>query len=675
MRINLLRKIGVSVVLLTFCAITFAQNTGFDISRMNKSVEACDNFYQYANGNWLKTTEIPAAFAAWGSFDILYDRNTQISHDILEAAMKNTKAAKGSDEQLIGDYYAACMDVDAIEKADVKPLDRYFKEINAVNDIKGLQAEIASLHRIRVSALFNFYAASDQKNSLMNIANAYQGGLGLPNRDYYTKDDAKSKELREKYVAHVAKMFVLLGDAPAQAKANADTIMRMETRLALASKTPVEERDPVANFNKMPVADADKLTPNFAWETYAAKLGTPKFTEINISQPDFFKETGKMITDVSLADWKTYLRWNVINSFADRLSKKFDDEDFDFYRRTLLGTTEQQPRWKRCTYNSDGAVGEALGTEYVKNNFTPEAKKRIDELITNLFTSYREHITKLDWMSDATRKEALTKLAAIQRKIGYSDKLRGYAGLDIARQSYFDNTINSRKFSINRDLQDVGQPVDKTRWGMTPPTVNAYYNSSFNEIVFPAGILQPPFFNFKADDAINYGGIGAVIGHELTHGFDDQGSQYDAVGNLKMWWTPEDRKKFDEKTDCVSTQFSGYEVEKGLFLNGKLTLGENLADLGGLAIAYDAFQKSLEGKPRPANIDGFTPEQRFFLGWAQVWAENDRPEFARLLAQSDPHSLTQFRANGPLSNMPQFAQAFSCKIGDKMVSQKQCKVW
>ena len=677
MRLNRFGKSAALAVLLLAlgAAKSFAQTSGFDIARMDSSVQACDNFYQYANGAWLKKTEIPAAFPAWGSFDILQDRNAELARDILETSAKDAAAKKGSDEQLVGDYYAACMDTAAIEAAGAKPLDRYFGDINRVKNANDLLTEIARLHRSGVPAVFGFYAASDQRNSSMNIANLYQGGLSLPNRDYYTNADDKSKELREKFVAYAARMFMLLGDTDAQAKANADAVMRIETRLALASRTPVEERDPVTNFNKMSVADADKLATNFAWETYAAALGAPKFSEINVSQPDFFKEVNRMIADVSINDWKTYLRWKVANNFASRLAAKFDDEHFNFYGKVLNGTQEQQPRWKRCVYNADSAVGESLGTLYVKKNFTPEAKKRMDELITNLFAAYRERIMKLDWMTDATRAQALTKLAAIQRKIGYPDKLRGYAGLDINRKSYFENAARADGFSTARDLKDIGQKVDKTRWGMTPPTVNAYYNPNFNEIVFPAGILQPPFFDFKADDALNYGGIGAVIGHEMTHGFDDQGSQFDAEGNLKMWWTPEDRKKFDEKTDCVASQFSGYEFEKGMFLNGKLTLGENLADLGGLAIAYDALQKSMQGKPRPANIDGFTPEQRFFLGWAQVWAENDRPEFARLIAQSNPHSLSQFRANGPLSNMPQFAEAFSCKIGDRMVRATNCKVW
>lgn len=579
------RRLGVFLILLLTANWCLAQSSGFDVSRMDKSVDACNDFYQYVNGNWLKTTEIPAAFPSWGGFDILQTRNREISRDILEAAMKNTSAAKGSDEQLIGDYYAACMDTAAIEKAGATPLEPYFKEIDSVHDARSLTAVIASLHRRGVPALFSFAPYIDQKNSSMTIANAFQGGLSLPNRDFYTNTDEKSKALRDKFVAYAAQMFELLGDTPAQAKANADTVMKMEMRLALASKTPVEMRDPANYYTMMTVADADKNTPNFVWEDYAAKLGTPKFTNINLAEPDFFKEAGTMIADVPIADWKTYLKWNVVNAFAPRLASKFDDTNFGFYGKTLSGTSEQQPRWRRCTRAADGAVGEALGQEFVKRSFTPEAKARIDQLITNLFASYKEHISKLDWMSDATRQQAYAKLAAIARKIGYPDKLRGYKGLKIDRSSYLANSVNADEFATVRDLQDIGKAPDKTRWGMTTPTVNAYYNSNYNEIVFPAGILQPPFFDAKADDAVNYGGVGMVIGHELTHGFDDQGSKFDAAGNLKSWWTDEDRKKFDEKASCVSSQFDGYQVDKDLFLNGKLTLGENLADLGGLAIA------------------------------------------------------------------------------------------
>jgi putative endopeptidase len=663
------------LVLVSVSVCAMAQSVGFDTSRMDTSVNACTNFYQFANGNWLKTTEIPAAFPSWGTFDILGTRTRELSRDVLEAAMKDAAAPKGSSAQLIGDYYAACMDTEAIEKAGAKPLEPYFNEIDKIKNVRELQAELARLHRMGVPALFQFHAYLDEENSSINIANVYQGGLGLPNRDYYTNSDAKSVEVRGKYVEHVSKMFQLLGETTEKAKAHADTIMKMEMRLALASKTPVELREPENYYNKMSFAKANQTTPNFDWSAYAAELGTPKFSEINLGEPSFFTEAGKMMAEVPIADWKTYLRWNVVNSFADRLSKKFDDQNFDFYSKTLSGTTEQLPRWRRCTRATDNSLGEALGEEFVKKNFTPDAKKRMDDLITNLFEAYRERINKLDWMSDATRQQALAKLTAIRRKIGYPDKMRGFAGLSIDRKSYFDNVVNANRFLTTRDLKDIGNPPDKARWNTTAATVNAYYNSNYNDITFPAAILQPPFFDSKADDAMNYGAIGAVIGHELTHGFDDSGSRYDAAGNLKMWWTPEDRKKFEDKADCVVKQFSGYEIEKGLNINGKLTLGENLADLGGLSIAYDAFKRSMKGKPQPAKIDGFTPEQRFFLGWAQAWSSKERPEFARLLVQSDPHSIPQYRANGPLSNMPEFAEAFSCKMGDPMVTSRPCKVW
>lgn len=674
MRFSPGRKIAALAALFALCAGAFSQKVAFDTSQMDTSVQACDDFYHYAVGNWLKRTEIPPAYPAWGGFMMLAVHNRELSRDILEAA-KKANAPKGSDQQLIGDYYAACMDESAIEAAGISPLKPYLREIDGLKNSADVKTEIARLHRLGVAGVFGFFAYSDQKNAGMNIANVYQGGMSLPSRDYYTNDDAKSQEIRAKYVAHVARMFELLGDTPAVAKQNADTVMRMEMRFALAAKTPVELRDPAKNYNKMSVAEADKLMSGFGWEHFRKVAGAPRFSEIDLWQADFFKEAGKMIADVPIANWKTFFRWNIVHTWAPQLPKKFDDENFEFFQKTLWGTTEKLPRWLRCTGNTDNAVGEALGQEFVKQHFKPEAKKRMDELITNLFAALKQHIEGLDWMTDATRSQALAKLAAIKRKIGYPDTLRGYKGLSISRSSYFENTVRATEYTGVRDLQDIGKPLDRTRWDMTPPTVNAYYNPNQNEIVFPAGILQPPFFNPDADDAINYGGIAAVIGHEMTHGFDDQGSQYDAEGNLKMWWTTEDRKKFDAKADCVADQFSSYEVLPGLNMNGRLTLGEDLADLGGVAIAYDAFMKSMEGKPRPAKIDGFTPEQRFFLGNAQIWAEKARPEATRMGVLSDPHAVSEFRNIGPLSNMPQFAQAFGCRVGNKMVRERPCKVW
>lgn len=675
MRLFRLRKIGAGVVLAALSVTTFGQSKAFDPTFMDTSVRACDNFFRHAVGGWLKNNEIPAAFNSWGVDQIVEKRNFDILREVLENAAKNDKAAKGSDTQLIGDFYASCMDEAAINKAGAEPLAPYFKQIDAIKDARSLQKTIAVLQRDGFSPAFGFYADADAKNSSINIANISQGGLSLPNRDYYTKTDEKSQKIREQFLAHVAKMFELSGETPGNAKANADSVMRLEMRLALASKTPVELRDPVANYNKLKLVEADQITPNFDWNAFAKELGVPSFTEINVAQPNFFREFNKLTTEVSLADWKTYLRWRVLTRSAARLAKPFDNENFNFYSAALRGTKEQQPRWRRCLYATDDNVGEALGQEYVKRAFTPEAKRKMNELVDNLFVAYRERLQKLDWMSDATKQQALAKLSSFQRKIGYPDKLRGYKGLTVSRNSYFGNTQNARRFEIGRDWQDIGKPVDKTRWGMTPPTINAYYNASFNEIVFPAGILQPPFFNVAADDALNYGNAGGIIGHEITHGFDDEGSQFDAQGNLKMWWTPEDRQRFETKAECVVEQFDNYEVLPGLKMQGKLTLGENIADLGGIIMAYNAFKKSMEGKPRPANIDGLTPEQRFFIGWALGWMVKQREESIRLQVQSDPHAIPEWRVLGPLSNMPEFAEAFGCKVGDPMVRQKPCQVW
>ena len=669
-----LRFVAALMLFAFVSSTTMAQTAAFDITRIDKSADACNDFFEYANGSWIKNTQIPAAYSRWGSFNILAENNNNALKEILEATT-NEKAAPGSNDQLIGDYYASCIDEAAIEKAGVTPLNPIFKQIAQVKNGKDLQREIAMLHSAGIPAIFGFGAGADAKNSTMNIANASQGGLSLPNRDYYTKDDAKSVETREKFVEYMTNMFKLLGDNADTAAANAKTVMTIQTQLAEASKSPVELRDPQKRYNKKTLAELKELTPNFSWTDYMATRGVPTVTEVNIGQPDFFTAMDKMLKDVPVKDWQTYLRWMTINASASRLSKPFVDENFNFYSKYLNGTKEQQPRWRRCVAATDNAVGEALGAEYVKKNFTPAAQKRIGELIDNLFAAYREDLATLEWMSPETRAKALEKLNAYQRKIGFNIHPRGYVGLKLDRKSYFDNSRAVAKFEIARNLKDVGQKVDKTRWGMTPPTVNAYYNPSYNEIVFPAGILQPPFFNADADDAINYGAIGAVIGHEITHGFDDQGSQYDAQGNLKSWWTEEDRARFEKKADCVANQFSGYEIQKGLNINGKLTLGENIADLGGLTMAYAAYQKSLEGKPRPKDIEGFTPEQRFFLGYAQVWATKSTQEFERQQVLTDPHSNARYRVDGPLSNLPQFAQAFGCKAGDNMVSENFCKIW
>lgn len=668
------RLAGAVTILLAFCFSVSGQNTGFDVTRMDDETSACTDFFQYANGTWLEETEIPAAESRWGTFNVLAENNRNILREILVKAAA-TRAPKGSDTQMIGNFYSSCMDEAAIEKAGLKPLTPILIKIDRIKDINGLLLQIAAMHNTGTGAVFGFGGGPDLKNSSMFIANAGQGGLSLPNRDYYTKDDAKSVETRAKFVEHVENMFKLLGDSPERAKSNARTVLAVQTRLAEASLPPVELRNPDNRYHKMSLADAQKLAPDFSWPDYLSARRVAGVEEINIGQPEFFKEFGKMLNEVPIADWRTYLRWMLITDAADSLPKAFVDENFAFYGKYLSGAKEQQPRWRVCVQGTDGSLGEALGQEFVKTAFTPAAKKRMDELIDNLFVAMKGRINNLDWMSAATKEQAQKKLATFTRKIGYPDVLRGYRGLDITDKSYFQNQVNSARFQVKRNIDDIGKPIDRNRWGMTPPTVNAYYSPILNEIVFPAGILQPPFFNFSADDAINYGAIGGVIGHEISHGFDDQGSRFDAEGNLKMWWTAEDRTKFDERAACVIKQFDEYEVQDGLFMNGRLTLGENIGDFAGLTVAYDAFMKSLEGKPHPAKIDGFTPEQRFFLGWAQVWAGKYTAEAERLQVQTNSHALPKWRVNGPLSNMPKFAEAFNCKGGQPMVRTDICQIW
>jgi putative endopeptidase len=641
---------------------------------MDRSADACDDFFQFANGTWVKNTEIPPSQSRWGSFSILAESNRDVLHDILENAAKQ-KAARGSNTQLIGDFYASCMNEAAIESAGTKPIDVYMKKIAAIRTADDAKRQIALMHKAGIPALFRFNGGPDAKNSNIVIVNSGQAGLSLPNRDYYTKEDAKSVEIRGKFVDYMTNMFKLVGESPESAAANAKTVMEIQTRLAKASTAPADLRDPDKNYNKIALTEAQAVIPNFSLTDYMKTRGMPAVAEINFSQPNFFREVNSMLTDIPVENWKAYLRWMVVNSLANALPKAFVDENFNFQGRVLAGTKEQLPRWKRCVQATDGSLGEALGAEYVKLKFTPDSKARMDTMITNLFTAMRSHIRGLKWMSDETKLKAIAKLDAYKRKIGYNEHPRGYKGLKIDRESFAGNALRSNEFQVARNVADIGKATDKTRWGMTPPTVNASYNSVYNDITFPAGILQPPFFNLQADDAINYGGIGAVIGHEISHGFDDSGSKFGPDGNLQSWWTAEDRQKFEERAACVVEQFNGYEVQPGLNINGRLTLGENIGDLGGLAIAYTALMDSMKAKSAPAKIDGFTAEQRFFLGWAQVWAAKSTPEAERLQVLGDPHSAARWRVNGPMSNMPEFAQAWGCKAPSKMVREKFCEIW
>ncbi len=638
----------------------------FDRSSLDTTCAPCSDFFRFANGGWLARTEIPAAFPTWGSFNELYVRNLDVLHDVLEAAAKDGAAPRGSNRRMLGTFYGTCLDSAAADAAGVGPLRPALDRIARVSSTADLQTEVARLQRIGARVLFSFTAGPDAKRSSEVIAEAGQGGLGLPDRDYYTKTDSASERLKQAYVAHVARMLELGGAGADEAGAAAQRIMALESELASASMTRVEQRDPNAVYHKMSVAELGALSPAIAWPEYFAAVGAPAVSALNVRQPGFFKRLSDLVRERPIDDWRWYLRWHLLERTAPWLGTSFADEAFRF-QQLLTGVKEQQPRWRRCVQATDNALGEALGQEYVARTFGPDAKRRALEMVHNLEAVMRDRLHALEWMSDATRQQALAKLAAYANKIGYPDRWRDYAGLAVEPGPFVANLLSASEFDTGQRLAEIGKPVDRSRWGMTPPTVNAYYNPRMNEIVFPAGILQPPFFNPDADDAINYGGMGAVIGHELTHGFDDAGRQYDADGNLRDWWTQADGDRFKAQAQLVVDQFGGYVAVDTLHVNGRLTLGENLADLNGLRIAYAAFERSLAGKPRPALIDGFTPEQRFFLGWARIWREKYRDAYARLMVGTNPHSPPRWRVDGPLSNMSEFAQAFACRAGDEMV--------
>ncbi|HEY6951772.1 MAG TPA: M13 family metallopeptidase [Bacteroidota bacterium] len=652
------------------------QSKPIDARNMDLSVQPCDDFYRYANGSWLKSNPIPPAFSQWGSFTELAERNNDVLHDVLEEASKDLSAPDGSNRRKIGDFYATGMDSASIESLGFQPIAGDLKQIDNIGDPMALQAEIAHLHTIGAGAVFGFGSGQDLKNSSEVIGQLSQGGLGMPDRDYYVADDARSKTLREEYAAHVAAMFSLIGYDNASASNAAASVMEFETKLAKASRTRVERRDPDKNYNRMDQAQLAKMAPAVAWSRFFIDAGWRNPGDVNVGQPEFFTAVNSMLTEVPLSVWKNYLRWRIIASAAPYLSTSFVNEDFKFHGVELTGVKELQPRWKRIKNVIDRLMGEAMGELYVAKVFPPQAKARAMEMVKNLKDAMREHIRNLEWMDEVTKTAALKKLAAFGVKIGYPDKWRDYSDLHIDRTSFFGNVRRAMEFSVQYNLAKIGKPVDRTEWGMTPPTVNAYYNSSKNEIVFPAGILQPPFFNFKADDAVNYGGMGAVIGHEISHGFDDQGSKFDGDGNLKSWWSPETRKKFDARTAVLAKQFDGYVAVDTLHVNGKLTLGENIGDLAGLSIAFSALENTLKGKTIEV-IDGFTPEQRFFLSWAQVWRRNARPEQIRLQVRTDPHSPAEFRTNGPLSDLQEFYDAFHCtKTGAMYIPpENRAKIW
>ena len=651
---------------------------GIDVNDMDRKASPCQNFYDFANGNWRANNPIPPSMVIWSRRWAAGESTKDVLRGILEdASAHSATAAPKSTERLIGDYYTACMNEKQIDAQGVKALHREFDLIQSIQTHADLQNVIIRLNEEALFAPFAFGSAQDPHHPQFVIADAAASGLGLPERDYYFKDDDKSKETRQKYLEHVATMFVLAGSDKAAAAASAQVVMRMETALAGASLTNVELRDPYATDHKMKLDDLENLTPDFNWAEYFKTENLDPSVAINVDQPKFMQEVQRQLKETSLADWKTYLTWQLLATAAPSLSTPFVQEDFAFNQQYLQGATEMKPRWKRCVEATDANLGEALGKVYVEKKFSPEAKARMQEMVKNILLALHDDILTVTWMSDATKQKALEKLSTFNPKVGYPDKWKDYSSVEITRDSYWSDVVEARRFAVRDDAQLIGKPVDRLRWGMTTPTSNAYYNPLLNEIVFPAGILLPPMFDVNATDAVNYGGIGPVIGHEISHGFDDQGAQYDSTGELKSWWTPADYKEFQSRGQCVVDQFSAYTVDGGLHENGKLVLGESIGDLGGVKLAYLAFEKSMEGKPRPANQDGFTPEQQFFISWGQSRGDEIRPDAQRQFVLTNPHPISKYRVIGPLSNLPEFCKAFGCKDGDAMVrsAQQRCSVW
>lgn len=649
----------------------------FDLDAIDKKIDPCADFYEYACGQWRKSNPIPADQSRWGRFNQLTEYNRQVLHEILEKAAAEN-ASRSPVMQKIGDYYHSCMDEQAVNARGFDPIKADLARIAAIEKRSQLIDTVSYLQSKDVNAVFIFSSQPDLHDASMEIAGIRQGGLGLPDRDYYIKEDAKSKETREKYLGHVIHMFTLLGDDEATAKQEANSVMTIESKLAQASLERVKMRDPKNRDHKMKVSELAVLAPNLDIQRFVAGSNAPSFTEINVVPPDFFQQVNSALASVPIQDWKSYLRWQAVHASAAVLSDPFVREDFDFFGRYLSGQQELQPRWKRCVRLTDDLLGEALGQPYVDETFGSQGKERMLQMVNSLERALGADIQDLSWMTPATKKQAENKLKEITNKIGYPDHWRDYSSVNIVRDDLVGNTERARAFEVHRERNKIGKPVDKSEWTMSPPTVNAYYQPPQNDINFPAGILQPPFFDQSVDDAVNYGGIGVVIGHELTHGFDDQGSKFDGQGNLRNWWTDQDRQEFDSRTGCVANEYSSFVAVDDVHLNGRLTLGENTADNGGVRIALSALNTQRAAKPDSKEnqvIEGFTPEQRFFLGYAQIWCENRSPESSRMLATIDPHSPGRYRVNGALQNDEDFARAFTCKAGQPMVSANACRVW
>jgi putative endopeptidase len=642
-----------------------------DVSSMDTSVDPCVDFFQYACGGWNKKNPIPPDQPSWSVYGKLADENRQQLRGILEEAAAN-RADRAAYRKKIGDYYASCVDEQAIEKAGASPLQEQLRAIEKLSSKKELGALIASMAPER--PLFKFRSDQDYHNSEQVIAEVDQGGLGLPDRDYYFKDDAKSADLRKAYVAHVQKMLELLGDQPQAAATEAATVMRIETELARGSMTRVERRDPTSLYHKMTVSELEKLSPAFGWKEFFRHVGPRELASLNVETPKFFEAVSAQIEKEDLPAWKAYLRWHLVDANARYLSSALVNEDFNFNGKLLEGREQLPPRWKRCVEDVDNHLGEALGQAYVEKYFSAAARQQALKMVLEIEAAMQQDIESLPWMSPETKKNALVKLHAVANKVGYPDKWRDYSKLEIVRGDELGNVVRSRRFEFERDLNKIDKPVDRGEWGMTPPTVNAEYEPQRNDINFPAGILQPPLFDPNSDAAPNYGDTGGTIGHELTHGFDDEGRQFDAKGNLRDWWTPSDDREFRERAACISDQYAKYVIIDDIHINSKLTLGEDVADLGGLILAYAAWKEDTKGtKLEP--IEGLTPEQRFFIGYGQSWCGDVRDESKRLRATVDPHSPDKYRANGVVTNMPEFQSAFQCKKGAPMAPEQHCRVW
>jgi len=646
---------------------------GFDPSAIDRSVNPCENFYRFACGAWMTANPIPADQSRWGRFDALQDRNREVLHKILDAAAV-AKPGRTALEQKMGDYYASCMDQQAIDAKGVAPMKPDLDRIAAIKDKAGLTDAVVFLYRAGTAPFFRFSSGPDPKNSAIVIADLDQGGLGLPDRDYYLKTDDKSVEIRKQYVAHMQKMLELAGAKPEDAAKQAQVVMALETELAKASLDRVARRDPEKLYHKLTIRELEALGSGFAWAKFFVASGAPRFESLNVDVPDFIKGMNAVIGSASLDDLKAYLTWNVVRESANALSLPFEQESFNFYGKTLRGTKEMRPRWKRCVDLTDQQLPDALGRKFVETTLGAEGMRRTHEMVGEIEKAMAADLQDIDWMTPETRKQALEKLHGVLNKVGTNEEWKTYSTVRILRGDFFGNTERAGLYEIQRELSKIGKPVDKKEWGMSQPTVNAYYDPQQNNINFPAGILQPPFYDNKADDAVNYGAIGSVIGHELTHGFDDEGRQFDVKGNLRDWWTEKDAKAFEQRADCLVQQYGSYNPVDDVKLNGKLTLGENTADNGGLRLAYMALMDKLQGKEPPPR-DGFTAAQRFFLGWGQIWCQNVTPEAARLRAQTDPHSPGSFRVNGTVSNMPEFQKAFACTTSQPMVRGPACRVW